>query len=97
MNSTLLSTPTRVLVTPLPSGQFQLTWDDVSNDETNLRRRDRQAAGAWTLPITLPAGSNSYLITDGPYGVPQAGLQYRFSVRSLIFAGGASSRGSAFR
>jgi hypothetical protein len=93
MNSTLLATPTNVIAMALPGGQFQLTWDDVSNAETNYVVEIAQEAGAWTLPITLPAESNSYLITDGPYGVPQAGLQFRFSVRSLIFAGGASSRG----
>jgi hypothetical protein len=93
MTSTLLATPTNVVATALPGGQFQLTWDDVSTSETNYVVEVAQEAGAWTLPLTLPAGSNSCIITEGPYGVPQAGLHYRFSVRALIFAGGASSRG----
>jgi len=76
--------------------------DSSSSPGMTIRRRRRitlsklrRGAGAWTLPITLPAGSNSYLVTDGPFGMPQAGLQYRFSVRALIFAGGASSRGTS--
>jgi hypothetical protein len=93
MTYTLLATPTNVVATALPGGQFQLTWDDVSTSETNYVIEVAQGTGAWTLPITLPAGTTSYTITDGPYGVPQAGLQYRFSVRALVFAGGASSRG----
>jgi len=97
MTSTLLATPTSVVATALPDGQFQLTWDDVSTSETNYVVEVAQEAGAWTLPVTLPAGSNSCIITDGPYGVPQAGLQYRFSVRAFIFAGAASSRASAAR
>jgi hypothetical protein len=93
MTSTLLATPTNVIATALPGGQFQLTWDDVSTSETNYVVEVAQEASAWTLPVPLPAGSNSCIITDGPYGVPQAGLHYRFSVRAFIFAGGASSRG----
>jgi hypothetical protein len=89
----MLATPTNVVATPLAGGQIQLTWDDNSAHEDSYDVEVADANGAWTLPIVLPAGSTSYIATQGPYGALEPGLQYRFSVRALVGMGGISGRG----
>jgi hypothetical protein len=90
---TLLGRPMNVNATPLPDGTIQLTWDDDSVHEDSYDVEVAGPSGVWTLPIVLPAGTTSYLATQGPYGALEPGLQYRFSVRALVGMGGASARG----
>jgi hypothetical protein len=92
-SDTMLGRPLNVVATPLPDGMIQLNWVDASANEDSYDVEVAGPSGVWTLPIVLPAGTTSYLATQGPYGTLEPGLQYRFSVRALVGMGGASARG----
>lgn len=72
--------PEEFMATNSTVDSVQLTWRDVSSDETGfvIQRRDAQL-GAWADVATVPANSGSYVDANGL----KCGTEYRYRIKSM--------------